>query len=415
MYHPSSEIRCVLSDELRGKLIALGVSYSSALYKAIDIARLLLRYCADVQTIMTPKAARIISPQLFHWATGREPIVELTGRTEHIAMARDADAMVIAPATLKTIASIAYGYASNSVVTTAIAMRSSGKPVVIVPAMHRDLLLSRQAREALAKLYDMGYHLLPPIERNGRVVLPEPYYVARKVVTAALRGEDLRNLRITVTGGATREFIDDVRFISNPSSGRMGVAIATEALFRGASVTFVAGHLEVEPPPWIHIEEVISAEDMARALIKTVERRKPHAIVMAAAPADFKPSEKRSGKIDSRVEELTIRLVPTPKILKEVRKVFDGILVGFAAEVVDSPEELIERARRKLEEYELDAIVANPVGKPGIGFASPRNEVYILTPDGSVTHVGPAIKEVIARSVIDIVKELISRKIGTPE
>lgn len=412
LYHPSSEIRCVLSDELRGKLIALGVSYSSAIYRSIDVARYLLRFCADVQTLMTPRAARAISPQLFHWATGRRPITRLTGDVEHIALARQADAMVIAPATLRTVTAIAMGYAVNSVVATAIAMRSQGKPVVIAPAMHRDLLLSRQARESMARLYDMGYYLLPPLEKDGRVVLPDPYYIARKVVSVSLRGEDLRNLRIVVTAGATREFIDDVRFISNPSSGRMGMAIALEAMFRGASTTLVAGHLEAEPPPWIYIERVTSTDEMCRVLMKTVEKKKPHALIMAAAPADFKPSERVKGKIDSRVAELTLKLIPTPKILRELRKVYNGVVIGFAAEVVESSEELIEKARRKLEEYELDAIVANPVGIPGIGFASPMNEVYICTPNGRVKHVGPVLKEVIAREVIDIAKELISRRLG---
>lgn len=414
-YHPSREIVCKLSHELEGHTVILGVSYSAAIYRAIDVARHLLRYCANVKVLLTPKAAHIIAPDLFHWATGERPLVELSGDTEHIALSKIATSMVIAPATLNTLAKIAHGIADNVVIATAIVMNSFGKPVIVVPTMHREMLLSKQAREIISKLYEQGYQILPPIEENHRIVFPSAYYIARKVVASTLRGEDLRDMRITVTAGATREYIDDIRFISNPSTGRMGIAIALEAFFRGASVNLITGHIEVPLPPWIHIDSAVNTEEMAKVIIRTIERRRPHAVIMAAAPADFKPRERAKGKISSRIEKINLELIPTTKILKELRKVYDGVLVGFAAESVTDLDELAELAKRKLEEYELDAIVANPIGKKGIGFASPINEVIILLPNGTKIHRGPTIKEEIARDILDIVKDLIKKKLGAIE
>ncbi len=407
--HPVEEIRCRVSDELANHLVVLGVSYSAAIYRAIDVARELVRRCADVIVAMTPSARKAIDPKLFHWATGRKPITSITGDVEHVTYARRCSSMAVAPATLRTMSAIAWGCSNNVVTSMAITARSAGKPVLIVPAMHLDMWRSPQCRKVVELLREEGYSILPPVMKNGRLVMAKPSYVARKIVALTLRGEDLRGLRIVVTAGATREFIDGVRFVSNPSSGRMGIAIAFEAFARGAEVVLVHGHLEVEVPPWIESYEAISTEDMARKLLEVVKSFDPHVVVMAAAPSDFRPRQRFEGKIPSGIEKLVLELVPTPKILKEVRKVFKGILVGFAAEYTTDVNELVERGSRKLAEYDLDLIVVNSVAKPGIGFGSAMNEVVMIDRKGSKSFVGPALKEVVARAILDKVKELVSR------
>jgi len=407
--HTVSEIACKVSDELREKLVVLGVSASSALYRALDLARQLIRRCADVHVVMTKSATELVAPKLFEWATGNPVVTEISGRVEHIALARRASAVIIAPATLRRLTALAYGLEGDLMTLLAIAARSMGKLVALVPAMHVDLWRSRQCREAVDRLEEMGYVVIPPYIVGGRLVFPEPRVLARVLAALILRGRDMRGLRIVVSAGATREFIDDVRFISNPSSGRMGLEIALEAWARGAHVVLVAGHLEVEPPPWIPTVRCTSTEDMLRAMLRAVKEVKPHAVVMAAAPADFKPSRRLSGKIDSHAERISLSLVPTPKILRELRKVFDGVLVGFAAEAVESVEAGRERALRKLKEYGLDMIVLNPVSKPGVGFASEFNEVLMLLKDGEEVFVPRARKEVVARAVVDKVLKLVEQ------
>jgi len=405
--HTVREIMCRVSDELRGLRIALAVSASSAIYRALDLARQLIRRCASVRVVMTRSAAELVNPKLFEWATGSPVFIDVSGQVEHIALAREVHAVVIAPATLRRIALLAYGIGEDLVTLLSIAAKTMGKLVVLVPAMHIDLWNSVQCREAVRRLDEAGYVILPPYIVEGRLVFPDPKVLARVLTALILRGRDLKGLRLVVSAGATREFIDDVRFISNPSSGRMGVEIALEAWARGAHVVLVAGHLEVVPPPWIPTVRCTSTEDMLNAMVRAVEQVKPHAVIMAAAPADFKPSSKFRGKIDSRVERLNLTLVPTPKIVQAIRRVFDGVLVGFAAEAVESVDEGRERALEKLREHGLDMVVLNPVLKPGIGFGSEFNEVLILDRNGDVLHIPRTRKEVVARILLDKVRQLV--------
>ncbi len=408
--HPANEIRGAVSSELDGRSVLLGVTGSSAAYKAIDLARQLLRRGARVITLLSEKAAEFVSPTLFHWATGEKPITSLSGEVEHITLARLCAGMIVAPATLKTMAGIASGYASNAVVATAVVVNSMGKPVVIAPAMHAQLWRSPQCRKALELLKEEGYVVLPPVERDGRLVLPDPRDLARVSTAILLRGRDLEGFRILATAGAAREFIDSVRFISNPSTGRMGVEIAVEAYARGATTLLVAGHLEVSVPPWIPVVRVTSTQEMLESVLRAVKSVRPHALVMAAAPCDYKPSKRFAGKIDSRsAERIELELVRNPKIVKEVRKVYDGVLVMFAAEPVSRAEECEERARAKLEEANADAIIANPVLSESAGFAKSTNEVLVITRDGRKMVWGPEPKEVIARRILDLVKDMVRR------
>ncbi len=406
--HPVEEVRFSVSEELKDRLILLGVSASSAAYRAIDVARNLVKRGARVVPILSPKASELVSPTLFHWATGEKPIVEVGGEVEHISLAKECHGMLVAPATLKTMSAIAHGYADNALTLTAIATRGYGKNVVIAPAMHSNLWRSPACRKVVNELEAQGYVILPPVERDGRLVLAEPRDIARVSTAVFLRGRDLDGFRIVVTAGAAREFIDSVRFVSNPSSGRMGVEIAVEAFARGAKALLIAGHVEVDVPPWIPKVEVISTEEMLKAVLKAIDNVRPHALVMAAAPCDYKPSRRFEGKIDSRsVDKVVLELVRNPKIVKEVRKVFRGVLVIFAAEPFSSAEECEERARAKLEEVDADIVVANPIFSEKAGFEKRYNEVLIIDRSGRKEVFGPAPKEVVARKVLDLVREAV--------
>ncbi|RLG87214.1 MAG: bifunctional phosphopantothenoylcysteine decarboxylase/phosphopantothenate--cysteine ligase CoaBC [Thermoprotei archaeon] len=406
-FHSVEEVRASISNELRDHAIALGVTGSVAAYKAVDVARRRGKLGADVWVVMTRSATEFVTPMLFEWATGNPVTVEVGGGVEHIALAKMCSSMVIAPATLNTLSKLARGEADNPVVLTAIAMLGMGKPVVAAPAMHAQLFRSPATQRVLEELRGMGMDVLPPVEIGGRLVLPPPEVIAEKVAAVTLRGRDLRGLRILVTAGPTREYIDEVRFISNPSSGLMGVAIANAAYFRGADVVLVAGPLQVEPVPWIRVVRVTSTEEMAEA-VKRVAAEGIDAAVLAAAPADYRPAKRFGGKVSSGLR-ITLELVPTPKVVEELRKVFRGPVIGFAAEYAERDEEAVERGRRKLVERGFDAIAINNVAKKGVGFTSPKNEVFIAMRSGEVIHVGPARKEYVAMVVLDVLKKLLGR------
>jgi len=406
--HPVEEVRGVLSDELKGYLLLLGASASSAVYKSIDVARALVKRGARVVPVLSPKACKWVSPTLFEWATGEKPVVGLSGATEHISLAMESSGMVVAPATLKTMAAIAHGYASNALTLCAITVKAAKKPVAIFPAMHRQLWESAQCRRVVDALRSEGYVIYPPLSRDGRLVLADPQHIARVFTSLVLRGRDLEGMRILVTAGATREYLDFVRFLSNPSSGRMGIEIATEALARGATVLLIAGHIEVEPPPWIPVVRVISVSDMMEAVERAIENFRPHAIIMAAAPCDYRPSKKFEGKIDSRENpSIELKLVANPKIVREIRKVYRGVLTIFAAEPVERVEDCEDRALSKMEEIGADVVVANPILNPMAGFAKETNIVFIATRKGFREILGPAPKSVVARRILDVVRDAV--------
>lgn len=406
--HPSKSIIGEESKALKNKNIVIGVTGSVACYKAIDLARKLMRRGAEVYPILSPTAADFISPKLFEWATGNKPIVEYSGEVGHIQFVEHADSMVIAPATANTISKIAWGVCDTSVTLTALAMRGAKKPVVIVPAMHIQLYNSLQVLKALNRLSDLGYHILKPVVEGERAKIPDVSEIALFVETMTLRGYDLRDLRMLVTAGPTREYIDPVRFISNPSSGRMGVSIAREAYFRGAEVKLIHGPLSIEPPPWIPRIEVGTTEELLKAVIGELNKLRYDIAIFAGAPVDFKFSLKYGMKIKSSGGPFAGQLLPTPKVIKKVREKFPDLpIIGFAAETVENDDELILKAKEEMSEYKLDIVVANNVARSDIGFSSRLNEVYIINKKGDVIHVPKLPKEEIARIILDYTKELL--------
>lgn len=413
--HPSLDIIGEESKALEGKRIVLGITGSVAAYRSIDLARKLMRRGAHVRVVLTREAADLVSPKLFHWATGIEPVVNVGGGIEHVVLAREYDGMVIAPATANTIAKLAHGIADTSVTLVALSMHGKGKPILIVPVMHLNMYRSTITRENIERLRKLGYHILEPIAEGDKAKMPSVEDIALKTEAMILRGEDLRGLRVLVTAGPTREHLDPVRFLSNPSSGRMGVAIAREAFFRGAKVTLIHGPLcGISPPPWIKSISITSTKEMRDAVLDELDKEDYDIIVFAAAPADYGFAKTSTTKIDSSTE-LTVRLTPTPKIIadatrKAKSKKPSAVIVGFSAETVEADQELVERARRKLDKYEVDIIIANNVAKPGIGFASKYNEVLIVTKT-STEKTPKMTKEEIARIILDKALEVLGDRI----
>ncbi len=411
-YHPVKEIEGVKSESLRDKVIVFGLTGSSAIYRSIDAMRELIRRGARVYTVMSDAAIRLISPTLIEWATGAKVFTEFKGEVGHVGLGKECSSMVIAPATADILVKISLGICDNPVSLVATEVMGLNKPLIVVPAMHLGLWRSKTVAEAVNRLEGLGVTLIPPVTADGKAKYPSLEDIVAAVEAISLRGRDLRGFRILVTAGPTRELLDEVRFISNPSTGKMGVAIAREAYFRGANVTLVHGPLTINAPHYIRRIEVLTTEEMLKAVVTELKGGGYDAVILAAAPSDFKFAETFKGKLSSDISRINVTLESTPKISVEVRKVFKGVLVGFAAECTHGDrEELLRRARIKLGERGFDVVVANDVCVEGVGFGSDVNEVDIITKEGEVIHVSRTLKEAVGRRVLDVVKGLLHREI----
>lgn len=411
-YHPSSDVFGKTSDALLNKKIVLGVTGSVAIYRAIDLAREFLRRSARVYTVMSPEAAKLVSPEIFRWATGNDVFVEFRGEVGHVTLSQICDAMVIAPASANTVAKISAGISDTSVTLTALNFIGKKKPLVIVPAMHLAMYEAPQIREAISKLKGLGVLFIEPIIEGGTAKFPEIEDIALAAEAAILRGLDLRGINVLVTAGPTREFLDPVRFVTNASSGKMGVAIAKEAFFRGANVTLIHGPInKTLIPRYLRRISVTTTEEMCNTVVNELRKARYDVVILAGAPSDFRFKDVSAIKIDSSIGTLNVTLVSTPKISQEVRKFYNGLLVGFAAETTHGDLSVLkEKALRKLVDRGFDLIVANDVSRSDIGFDSDLNEVLILGVDGYERFVSKKHKELIAREILDAVKEILRRR-----
>lgn len=403
-WHPAHEIKGKLSNVLRNKSIALGVTSSVSLYKSVDLARELIRLGADVHVVMSPEATKYVTPRLFEWATGNDVFVSFSGEVGHIALAEVCDAFVVAPATANTIAKMAHGVSDTSVTVLAQSFLGLKKPLVVVPAAHYSLLTSPPVSEAVEKLRGLGATIVPPIIEERRAKYPPLEEVVAAVEASVLRGRDLKDLKLLVTAGPTREFLDRVRFLTNSSSGKMGLAIAREAYFRGADVTLVHGPLSTGVPHYIRSVAATTTQEMLDAVLSELTSGKYDAVILAAAPVDFRFERTTAGKISSEIDRMEVSMVPTPKISSGIRKVFGGLVVGFAAEFAEGRfEELVSKAKEKLAKRGFNMVVANDISRADIGFASEYNEVVMLTDRGESVVVSKARKAEVARVILDLV------------
>lgn len=397
---------------LLGKSVVLGVTGGISAYKAAELCRVLKKAGADVHVVMTRAACEFITPLTLQTLSGHPVGVNLFDPAEesqigHIKLGDQADLIVVAPATADAIARFATGRADDLLAALVLASRA---PVLLAPAMNVNMWENPLTQANLGKLLSDGrFTTVGPDAGElacgwigaGRLVDPQEIAVAAAERLA--RGAPLAGKRIVVTAGPTHEAVDDVRFLGNRSSGKMGFALAHAAARLGAEVTLIAGPVSLPTPPGIALRvDVESALQMKAALVDAAVAA--DAVVMAAAVADFRARDKVVGKLSRRTagagRALAIDLVPNPDLLAELGRGRRGdrpLLVGFAAE--PGADGLVVRARKKLHEKACDVIVANDVSAAGLGFGSDRNAVTLVFRDGREIALGPEDKTTLARAI----------------
>ncbi|MFX1261682.1 MAG: bifunctional phosphopantothenoylcysteine decarboxylase/phosphopantothenate--cysteine ligase CoaBC [Promethearchaeota archaeon] len=406
MTHTSKLIIGSLSQSLKGKKIALGITGSVAAVECVTISRLLMRHGAEVYPIMSPMAHRIIHPHLIEWATGNPVVVELTGQIEHVGLAGNHDERVdlylIAPATANTIGKIANGIDDTPVTTTATSAIGAGIPLLVVPAMHRSMYDHPGVLENMEKLRGMGVQVMSSRMEEAKAKILSPDAILEQVISM-LSPQDLNGKHFVVTAGPTRGWIDRVRFITNPSSGRMGIELAREIAFRGGTVDLVIGPTESEPPTGVEVVNIETTGEMLDAVLSSLKRTKTSALISAAAVLDYTPLEKEESKMASGKSGLSIKLRPTPKIIEVVRENYKKMyIVGFKVESEVSDKELEKRAKAKIEAGICDLVVANDAYREGVAFGTDTNEVLIVGSEGVVKKVPLSSKRDVAREIVDV-------------
>ena len=407
--HTSKLIKGSLSKLLEGKSIALGITGSVGAVECVALARRLMRHGAEVQTIMSRMAQTIIHPYLMEWATGNPVITELTGQIEHVTLAgkhkEHVDLLLIAPSTANTIGKIANGIDDTPVTTTASSAIGARIPVIIVPAMHESMYDHPAVIENIEKLKKMGITIVSPRMEEAKAKIPEVDTIVDHVL-AVLGPGDLKNKHFVVTAGPTRGWVDRVRFITNPSTGKMGIAVADELIRRGATVSLVLGPTSEPSPDLAEVHRVTTSQEMFETVISELKKRKTDGLVSAAAVLDYTPAKREDSKIASGSESLNIELVPTKKIIEEARKAHkDLLIVGFKVESGVSDDELASRARTKIEAGICDFVVANDEQRKGVAFGTDTNAVLIVGANGYTKSIGLAPKREIAHHIADEIVE----------
>lgn len=403
------EITGTKSSLLAGKKIAIGMTGSVAVLEIVKLTRLLMRHGATVYAAMTTAARELIQPDLVEWAIGNPVITKLTGQIEHVHLCGQhpdkIDLLLIAPSTANTIGKIANGIDDTVVTTFATTAFGTGIPIAIVPAMHATMYDNPMVVENIAKLKKEGIYFIGPRIEEGKAKIATNEEILEQVI-GILTKNDYSKKQVIVTAGPTRIWLDDVRFISNSSSGKMGISIALEAVNRGAQVTLLLGPTNLTIPSFENLD--VKRFETPEDLISQInDLKKIDIFFSAAAIGDYKP-EKQKGKIASKQDSMVLELVPTPKIIDHVKKKFPKAqIIGFKAEVDITKAELTKRAQKSLNEHKLDLVVANFVGKPGQGFAVDTNIITVIRKDGTSTEYPKKSKRELAK---DILNELISLK-----
>src|SRR6185369_12514282 len=401
---------------LENKTIILGACGGIAVYKAVELLRLLTKAGADVHVIMTRAAQEFVTPLTFQTLSSNQVHTELFNliaerEIGHISLADRADLFIVAPATANIIAKIANGIADDMLTTTVMATKA---PVLIAPAMNVNMYTNPVYRDNEDRLRNYGYLFVPPEtgalacgwEGEGKLAAPESIFEA---AVAALSPKDLGGETILITAGPTREEIDPVRFISNHSSGKMGYALAKAAQRRGARTILISGPVNLPAPFDVELVCVESAREMQNAVMGRVGECT--AIIKAAAVADYRPAERSGSKIKKQAAELALQMVKTPDILAGLGALEKRpLLVGFAAETG----KLDEFAAKKLKEKNADIIVANDVSQPDAGFNADNNRASLFFRDGRILEYPLMSKDALADIILDAVAaELAGRQAGT--
>ena len=370
---------------LKGKTVLLGVSSSIAAYKSCNLARMLTKLGAEVHVAMTPNAVNFVHPLTFETLTQHKCLIDTFDRNfeysvEHVSIAKKADVVIIAPGSANVIGKIANGIADDMLTTTVMACTCKK---LIAPAMNHNMFHNPIVQENIEKLRRHGYGIIEPVKGMlanrdiGDGKLPDEETLLEHIVREIAFEKDLSGKRIMVTAGATRESIDPVRFITNHSSGKMGFAIARAAMLRGADVTLIAAHTDVEPPMFVDVVKVESAEDMFCAVKEHLSES--DIVIKAAAVADYTPVTVADSKLKKSDADMSIPLKRTTDILRYIgeNRRSDQVICGFSMET----DNVLENSRKKLVSKNCDMICANSLRKAGAGFGTDTNIITMITPE----------------------------------
>lgn len=389
---------------LKGKTVVLAVSGSIAAYKIASLASALKKLHANVQVLMTKNAVNFINPITFESLTGNKCLVDTFDRNfqysvEHVALAKQADMVLVAPASANVIGKIAHGIADDMLTTTVMACKCKK---IIAPAMNTNMFDNPILQDNLKILEHYGYEVISPAVGylacgdTGAGKMPEPELLLQYILREIAYEKDMQGKRVLVTAGPTQESIDPVRFITNHSTGKMGYAIAKMCMLRGAEVTLVSGPTSIAKPEFVHVVDVVTAKEMYEEVTKRAKDQ--DIIIKAAAVADYRPKSVSSEKMKKKDDDLAIPMERTDDILKFLgeHKKEHQFLCGFSMET----ENMLENSRKKLEKKHLDMIVANNLKVEGAGFAGDTNVVTIITGQEEVS-LGKMTKEETALRILD--------------
>ena len=397
----------------KDKTVVIGVSGGIAVYKTLDVISRLKKLGVNVNVIMTKSATEFVTPLSFQSLSQNYVVCDMfedpkTWDVEHISLAKRADVFLMAPATANVIGKMANGIADDMLTTTVMATKAK---VLIAPAMNTNMYENPIVQRNINTLKELGYNFVEP--ESGRLAcgdigkgkLATPETIVDEVVKLLSTKQDLKGKSIIITAGPTMESIDPVRFISNRSSGKMGYAIASQAINRGADVTLISGPTNLTPPQNLKkLIRIESAKDMYDAVIENFDKNE--VIIKSAAVADYKPKDYSNKKIKKSNDDLSIELDRNKDIAYEIGKIKkEKILVGFAAETND----LIENAKGKVQKKNLDFIVANDLTKEGAGFGVDTNIVKIIDKQGNITEYPKMKKEEVANVILDKITMLLKR------
>lgn len=389
---------------LTGKTVVLAVTGSIAAYKIATLARMLKKLHCNVHVLMTQNATNFINPITLETLTQNKCLIDTFDRNfqysvEHVALAKQADLVMIAPASANVIGKIANGIADDMLTTTVMACPCKK---MVSPAMNHNMYHNPIVQDNIEKLRRFGYEIVEPATGmlangdSGDGRMPEPEELLEYILKEIAFEKDLKGKKVLVTAGATREAIDPVRFITNHSSGKMGFALAKAAMLRGAEVTLVAAHAEVAPPPFVKVVPVVSAEDMFNAV--TAHSDDYDIIIKAAAVADYTPVTTADSKLKKSDDDMSIALKRTKDILKHLgeHKRAGQFICGFSMET----DNVIENSRRKLASKNCDMICANSLRTAGAGFGTDTNIITLITKDNQ-TELELMSKEKAAHIILD--------------
>lgn len=389
---------------LKGKTVVLAVSGSIAAYKIASLASALKKLHANVQVLMTRNAVNFINPITFESLTGNKCLVDTFDRNfqysvEHVVLAKQADVVLVAPASANVIGKIAHGIADDMLTTTVMACKCKK---IIAPAMNTNMFDNPILQDNLKILEHYGYEVISPAVGylacgdTGAGKMPEPELLLQYILREIAYEKEMQGKRVLVTAGPTQEAIDPVRFITNHSTGKMGYAIAKMCMLRGAEVTLVSGPTSIAKPEFVHVVDVVTAKEMYEEVTKRAKDQ--DIIIKAAAVADYRPKSVSSEKMKKKDDDLAISMERTDDILKFLgeHKKEHQFLCGFSMET----ENMLENSRKKLEKKHLDMIVANNLKVEGAGFAGDTNVVTIITGQEEVS-LGKMTKEETALRILD--------------